>query len=149
MALSNNAKKRGQHDMGHKTKGLRKNFYRDQTAGELAVCDGILTEAKEYANLAYLVGIIGEIPQYVQRMEQIRKRNAYVRSVLERHPDPIRTMSGRFCGDPDRDSSEDLDRGSLQSGACGNASRWGSFEEEGVVGFSHVVRKDLDAFIAK
>lgn len=124
--------------MGHKIKGLRKNFYRDQTAGELAVCDGIIDQAKEYANLAYLVGILGNLPQYVQRMEQIFKANAYVRSLLEYHPDPLRAMSGRFCGDPDRDSASDLDRGSLQFGAGWDAGGRGSREAEGSVGLFHI-----------
>ena len=129
-------------------KRIRK-YRRNRKKIDGAKFDGFINQAKEYANLAYLVGILGDIPQYVQRMDQIVKSNAYVRSVLEHHPDPIRALSCRFCGVPDRDSGEYLDRGSLQSGACGNASRWGSLAAEGVVGLFHVVRKDLDAFIAK
>ena len=124
--------------MGHKTKGLRKYFYRDRQHEDYRECDGILNQAKEYANLAYLVGLLGEIPQFVARMEQIRKCNAYVRSLLEYHPDPIKAMSGRFCGDPDRDSGKDLDRGSLQLGAGRNASCRGSFTSARSVGLFHV-----------
>jgi len=124
--------------MGHKTKGLRKNFYRDRQHSDYRECDGILDQAKEYANLAYLVGILGDLPQYVQRMDQIVKSNAYVRCVLEYHPDPILAMSGRFCRDTDRDSGEDLDRGGLQSGSGRDASGWGSLAPEGSVGLFHV-----------
>jgi len=124
--------------MGHKTKGLRKNFYRDRQHEDYRECDGILDQAKEYANLAYLVGILGAIPKYVQRMEKIVKSNAYVRSVLEHHPEPILAMSGRFCGDPDRDSGEDLDRGSLQFGTRRDAGSWGSLATEVTGGVFHI-----------
>lgn len=100
--------------------------------------DGIINQAKEYANLAYLVGMVGAVPAYLERMEQIRKSNALVRDLLEHHPDPIIAMSGRFCGDPDRDSSEDLNWGSLQFGTGGHASRRGSRAPEGAVGLFHL-----------
>jgi len=124
--------------MGHKIKGLRKNFFRDRQNSDFEEWDGVLNQAKEYANLAYLVGLLGEIPSFIARMEQIRKRNAYVRSVLEHQPDPSRAMSGRFCGDQDKDSYKDLDWGSCKSGAKRDASGWRGFEKESSLALFHL-----------
>lgn len=123
--------------MGHKTKGLRKNFYRDRQRRDYEKQDGILNTAKEYANLAYLIGIFGKIPSYVARMEEIYKSNAYVRSVLEYHPDPLLAISGRFRGDPDRNSDQDPYRGGMQSERDWNANGGGSRAEKETIGVFH------------
>jgi len=115
--------------MGTYTRERKKHYRKNGKAIDDALFHGILNQAKEYANLAYLVGLLGDIPAYLERMEQIRKCNAYVRQLLEYHPDPLLAMSGRFFRDPHRDGAQDFDRGGGGSGRDRDAGCGGSGTE--------------------